>query len=428
MRLSNALFVVTLALLLVLVGAASSEQFDSRTFGLWELGVLRTVVPDDQDNHSKSSSISQQEQKELRDDLDSAIRELMARHRIPSLTVGLLDNGKVTLQKAYGHDPLYTFGQNNSSNPYLLGAVSQVLTGYGILLLKGEGRLSLSDPVSKFLPNLPEAWRSITIEELLAHRSGLPDFPPDAKSFSAAVEATAGKPVRFAPGGGRFSAYSDYDILGQVIERLTGRSYFKFMEAEVFKRLKLSLTGDPTLLLFRYAPPEDVRTTGEANLTRNMGQVASNTLSGRRTDSDARVDMIRLMTRGIPEYSIPSKGLVGNAGDMLKIAAAIGSGSLPGIPDGRGYLQLAPGWLACHAGNEVLLTAHGMAGGGFLAVVDVIPTQKTGLVLLGKLEPGSEIFDLREENEEILDKVLAFPVSEMTCAGQPTSDEDAPEN
>ena len=428
MRAHRAIRGAIAGLLLLAAGASSSSQPYSRSSAGPERNLLSPPQPADQHGQKKKSSASQQGQEALRDDLDLTIQDLITRYHIPSLTVGLLDNGKIALVKAYGHDPLYTYGQNNSSNPYLLGAVSQVFTGYAILVLQARGRLSLNDPLSKYLPGAPQAWRSVTIEQLLTHQSGLPEFPTDAKSFSGALLEAAAKPMRFPPGKARFNSYSDFDILGNIIEVVTGQSFFKFLDSSVSKNLKLSVTGDPLLLTFRYAQPEDLRTTGVPNLTRDTTGVAAGTLSGRRSDSDARLDTVRLMTRGIPDYSIPSKGIVSNSRDLLRLASVISSGSLPGIPDDRGYMKLAPGWLECRSGDEVLLTAHGISGGGFLAIFDVIPAEKTGLVLLAKLEPGSEIFDLSAENQEILDKVLAFPVADMTCSGQPASDDSSPDN
>jgi len=357
-------------------------------------------------------------------DLEMLVQEAKTRYHIPSMVVGLLDGGKVVLEKPYGTDPLYTFAKNGRSNVYILGSVSQVYTGYALLLLVQQGRVKLTSPVSQYLPSMPAAWRSITVEQLLAHATGIPEFPKEAGSFTAAVEAVSSTPLRFAPGRARYLNYSDYDILGQVIEKVSGRPYLKFMQDAVFSRMKLSMTGDAaTLLAFRLVAPEDVRTTGVANLTRDSFGVAAGTNSGRRTDSDAKWETLRLMTRGIPEYAIPSKGLVADASDLLKFASAIASGGLPGItlPD---YLKTAPGWNVCRSGDEILLKAHGMTGSGFAAVVDVIPGRKSALVILYKLEPGSEVTDLHQENDDILDQVLAFPVSDMKCNLDPTETEE----
>jgi hypothetical protein len=161
-----------------------------------------------------------------------------------------------------------------------------------------------------------------------------------------------------------------------------------------------------------------------ANLTRSSGEVAAGTASGRRTDSDAQRETLRIMTGGLPDYSIPSKGLVGTVGDLLKLASILGSGSLPGIASTPLYMKVAPGWNVCRAGDELLLKAHGMTSSGFAAVVDIIPGRKSGLVILYKLEPGSDVTDLRQENEDILDQILAFPVADMKCNLDPTETED----
>jgi CubicO group peptidase (beta-lactamase class C family) len=376
----------------------------------------------------RASALQKRSDKGIRDDVDTIVKEAVANHRIPSLVVAVSQNGKTVFQKAYGHDPLFTFAENAPSNPYALGPASQILTGYGILLLVTQGKLSLDDPLSKYLPNVPETWRPITLSQLLSHSSGLPEFPKEAKSFAAAVEAAGKQPLRFPPGRQRAENSADFDVLGQVIEKVSGQSYLMFMDRTVFRQLKLGTTGDFSKLLFRYVKPEDLRNQTGMGLTGVEGvQVATTLSTNSGYDSISRTMLLDQLSRGIPSYSMPSKGLASNLQDILRLSSAIIEGSPSTIFSNRDYLAIEPGWKACNTGQDILLGAGGLVGIGYGINLIVVPSRKAAVVLLWKMEPGSDQTTLRDEGQEILESALSIPVSHWVCTSEvEESDDDEP--
>ncbi|HTQ85505.1 MAG TPA: serine hydrolase domain-containing protein [Candidatus Solibacter sp.] len=368
-------------------------------------------------------------EKDLKSSVDAIIKEAMTSHRIASMVAAVAQNGKTVFQKAYGHDPLYTFAENSPSSGYALGPASKVLTGGAILLLVNDGKVGLDDPVSKYLPEVPESWRPITISQLLAHKSGLPAFPKDAKTFSEAVAAMGKQPLRFKPGSARSENSADFDVLGQVVEKASGEPYLKYMDRTVFKQLKFVDTGDYAKLLFRFVAPQDFSFSTTSSTQGDMrvaGQENASAMSGRGADPITQAKTIDLLYRGMPRYSIPSKGLASNMQDILRLATAImepKSSSLFAHPD---YLSMAPGWKPCDTGKETMLSVAGLVSEGYGINLTVLPGRRTVLVLLWKMEKGSEASILHDESQDILETALSIPVSSWVCTSQvdETGDDD----
>lgn len=361
-------------------------------------------------------------------EIDTIVKDAFSAHHISSLVATVIQNGKITFQKAYGVDPLFPYAENAPSNPYALGPLSQVLTGAGVLILNDQGKLSLEEPVSTYLPGLPEAWRPITIGQLLTHRSGLPAFPKTAKTFDEAVQEAAKQPLRFKPGSQRGENSADYDMLGQVIEKVTGQKYIFFMEKTVFKQMKFVATGDFSMLLFRFVAPTDTKfnatTSTQGAVTVSQGASAS-TLTGHggygTYDPMAKARMMDLLTRNLPPYSVPSRGLASNMQDVIRIATAIFEpGAVKQFTESN-YLALAPGWKGCDTGKDTMLTAAGLGTSGYNINVKLLPSRKVAVILLWRSDKATDNSILDEESQNILESALGIPVSNWVCTG---GDED----
>jgi CubicO group peptidase (beta-lactamase class C family) len=119
-------------------------------------------------------------------------------------------------------------------------------------LLEERGKLKLEDPIKKYLPEAPAAWDSITIFNLLTHSSGIPNFTslPDYNSLklrdtpvAKTVATVRDKPLDFVPGEKMSYSNSGYLVLGDVIERITGASYEKFVKDNIFTPLGMKDSG-----------------------------------------------------------------------------------------------------------------------------------------------------------------------------------------
>jgi CubicO group peptidase (beta-lactamase class C family) len=161
-------------------------------------------------------------------------------------------DGKVVLSKGYGSANLEWEIPNSPATKFRLGSITKQFTAASILLLEERGKLSVNDPVKKFIPDAPAAWDKVTIFHLLTHTSGIPSFtgfpdygPTEAIPTTAEklVARFRDKPLEFQPGEKWNYSNSGYVLLGYLIEKITGESYAKFVKENIFQPLAMNDSG-----------------------------------------------------------------------------------------------------------------------------------------------------------------------------------------
>jgi D-alanyl-D-alanine carboxypeptidase len=155
-----------------------------------------------------------------------------------------------------------------ASDRYRIASVTKTFVATVVLQLAAEGRLSLADPVERWLPGLVPNGQSIPLRQLLNHTSGIFDFDEDPKWVAARfaqpgrewspgelVGIATSHPPRFPPGKGWSYSNTNYVLLGLVVQAVTGRPLGRELEARLFKPLALGATSYPmgTRLTGRYA-------------------------------------------------------------------------------------------------------------------------------------------------------------------------------
>lgn len=135
---------------------------------------------------------------------------------------------------------------------FRIGSVTKQFTAAAILLLAERGKLTLDDPLSKFIPSAPETWKPVTVRQLLSHTGGVPSFTdipeyginklrPDTPAQS--IAPVANKPLEFTPGEQFKYSNSGYVLLGWIVEVVSGQSYETFLRENIFKPLGMSDSG-----------------------------------------------------------------------------------------------------------------------------------------------------------------------------------------
>jgi CubicO group peptidase (beta-lactamase class C family) len=161
-------------------------------------------------------------------------------------------DGVVLLSKGYGAANLEWDIPNTSTTKFRLGSVTKQFTAASILLLEERGKLSVKDPVKKYITDAPAAWDKVTIFHLLTHTSGIPSFTsfPDYSPTEAIpttpqklVARFRDKPLEFQPGEKWNYSNSGYALLGYLIEKITGESYAKFVRENIFEPLEMQDSG-----------------------------------------------------------------------------------------------------------------------------------------------------------------------------------------
>jgi D-alanyl-D-alanine carboxypeptidase len=151
------------------------------------------------------------------------------------------------LAKVYGK-PSETMATGARSTPFQIASNSKQFCAAAILLLQDEGKLSLDDKVSKYLPNVTDADK-ITIRQLLSHTSGLQDYWPQDYSFADMAHPVtpqqilakwAEKPLDFQPGTQWQYSNTGYVVAGLIVEKVSGMPLLTFLKASIFKPLGIT--------------------------------------------------------------------------------------------------------------------------------------------------------------------------------------------
>lgn len=193
----------------------------------------------------------QQTAAEQEREVDAVMKQQMYARRIPGASIAVVSQGKVVLNKGYGLADVEHSVEATEDTVYELASVTKQFTGTAIMILVQDGKLSLDDKLTRVVANLPQAWDTVTIRQLLNHTSGIPDFGKKLdfktdlrKDYTERqiVELVANSPLDFRPGE-RFS-YSNtgYFLLGMIIEKKSGMTYGDFLRDRIFQPLGMTST------------------------------------------------------------------------------------------------------------------------------------------------------------------------------------------
>ncbi|RQO31839.1 serine hydrolase [Taibaiella sp. KBW10] len=196
--------------------------------------------------------------------LDSIFSMLSAQQQFNG-TVLIAEKGKIFFEKGYGYSNEVNKEHNGIHTIFELASCSKQFTATAIILLKRQGKLDYKDKISKYLPEL-SFWDKVTIEDLLRHTSGLPEFLGDmAKDWDSTKIATNEDLLRFyaarkdslqfEPKSKHRYCNTNYALLASIIERVSGKRYADFLAQNIFKPLKMN----HTFIYNRREQPKKVR-------------------------------------------------------------------------------------------------------------------------------------------------------------------------
>lgn len=162
----------------------------------------------------------------------------------------------VLLQKSYGFAHLGHKVKNNTDTKFSYASIGKSFTAVAIFQLIQAGKLSLDDPIGKFLPNYPNkvARDSITIRLLLMHRSGLADYFYSDKFLNTSkvkfrtIESLSdlyeNEPLEFKPNEQFSYRNTNYIVLGRIIETVSKMPYEDYIKKHIFAKANMQNTGN----------------------------------------------------------------------------------------------------------------------------------------------------------------------------------------
>jgi CubicO group peptidase (beta-lactamase class C family) len=161
----------------------------------------------------------------------------------PGAAVIAVRDGRTVLRKAYGMADLELGVPLRPDMVFRIGSMTKQFTAVAILMLVEEGKVSVSDAITKFLPDYPTGGRTITVEHLLTHTSGIKSYT-DMDDFLAnmrkdytvkeLIDHFKSQPMEFEPGERYLYDNSGYFLLGAIVEKASGMGYEAFLKTRIF--------------------------------------------------------------------------------------------------------------------------------------------------------------------------------------------------
>ncbi|HEY0142999.1 MAG TPA: serine hydrolase domain-containing protein [Thermoanaerobaculia bacterium] len=171
----------------------------------------------------------------------------------PGYSVAVIRDGKTVLARGYGSADLERDVRITPRSVFDIGSTSKQFTAASILLLEQEGKLSIDHEVRKYIPELRDYGKPLTIRHLLNHTSGIRDyltlaalgglsFSNDYSDEETLSWITAQKALNFLPGEEHLYSNSGYYLLGQIVERASGMSLRQYAAKKIFEPLGMTNT------------------------------------------------------------------------------------------------------------------------------------------------------------------------------------------
>lgn len=182
--------------------------------------------------------------------VDEMIWEFMDEQKIPGLTLAIVQAPYIPRVVGYGLSDAKQKRLASANTLWPAGPISQAFAAVAIMQLYEDGKIQLDDKAATFIPQLPTAWEEITILQLLRHASGIADYRDseqwnafDEWSFDALIGLVSEEPLQFVPGSDVRQSATNFLLLTEIIERVSGMSYHDFVTERQIAYLGLRHTG-----------------------------------------------------------------------------------------------------------------------------------------------------------------------------------------
>jgi D-alanyl-D-alanine carboxypeptidase len=184
--------------------------------------------------------------------VDSIATAVLASTGVPSASVAVVTHGRLTYAHAYGTAKLDPRTAATPDMRYGIGSISKQFTAAAVLLLQQDGKLSLDDPVGKYLPGLTRG-NDVTIRMVLSHTSGYQDFWPQdyvppamekAITPQAILDHWAKQPLDFEPGTKWQYSNTNFEVAALIVQKVSGTPFWQFVQTRILEPLHLTSAVD----------------------------------------------------------------------------------------------------------------------------------------------------------------------------------------
>ena len=328
-------------------------------------------------------------------ELDSIITKAVAEKHIVGLSVGVMQNGKVLLAKSYGVRDIPSKSPVTPKTMFAIGSVTKQFTCSAIMMLAEQHKLSLSDPVSKYFPNLTRA-KDITLLDLGGHLSGYHDYYPldfvDREMQKPAtpdeiITEYATKALDFEPRSRYSYSNTGFLILGRVVEKTSGTPFATFLSQRIFTPLHLERTQ------YEPATPTTAADMATGYTSFGLSEPLRAEPEGKGWAGPAGAIWSTPSDLMTWDLALLEKKLISPASyATMTTAQRLTDGRSSGYGCGESVNDRGP----------ALVLSHGGAVSGFVAQNTVIPATKSAVVVLS----NTDFSPIGELNSELVRRML----------------------
>jgi len=185
------------------------------------------------------------------DEVATLVTGEMQQHHVPGVACLVIKDGRTLESVCAGTANLEWNMPVTADTEFEIGSITKQFTAACTLILADEGKLSVDDPISKYLTNTPPAWSKVQVRHLLSHTSGvinydgLDGFELRQHLTQAEFIARLAKyPLDFPPGDAWKYSNSGFSLLGFIVANVSGESYWKFLREHILDPLQMTNTFD----------------------------------------------------------------------------------------------------------------------------------------------------------------------------------------
>jgi D-alanyl-D-alanine carboxypeptidase len=185
----------------------------------------------------------------LSNSVAAVLQPYLSQNEVPGISVAVVTDGQVALAQGYGVSNVATRAPVEADTRFDIGSITKTFTSIGVLLLYQESQgtshaLNLNAPISDYLHNtssfkLPSQWRNVTTMELLNMTSGIRDVG-GPEPWQEELDSIANDRLLFTPGTKSSYSSANFDLLGDLIEQLSGEKYATFVQDQILDPLGMS--------------------------------------------------------------------------------------------------------------------------------------------------------------------------------------------
>lgn len=183
---------------------------------------------------------------------DSIAQAVLARGRVAAMSIAVVRGRDTVVMKGYGLADIENEVPATAQTVYRIGSVTKQFTSVAIMQLVQQGRLSLDDEITKYVPNAPVHGRKVLVRHLLNHTSGIPSYTDVGPKFGRVMRqdlphdsllaVVRDDSLQFEPGSHFYYNNTGYFLLGMIIEKVTGKKYGEHLRETLFTPNGLTAT------------------------------------------------------------------------------------------------------------------------------------------------------------------------------------------